>query len=92
MQKGEHAVQVAKDGLLVLFVCAICSRSFDKKILHKIMGTEYCESSACIRVVAWDDTALDTSIECSPQEWSLLGQAAGGAAKVEVHGHSHLCR
>jgi hypothetical protein len=48
---------VAEDGLSVLFVRAISSMSFDKKILRKIMGAEYRESSS--RVVAWDDTALD---------------------------------
>jgi len=57
MQKGEYQVRVAKDGLSVSFVCAISLRSFDKKILRKIMGKEYRESSA--RVVAWDDTALE---------------------------------
>ena len=57
MQKGEYQIQVAKDGLLVLFVRAIPSRSFDKKILKQIMGENYRESSA--RVVAWDDTALE---------------------------------
>ena len=57
MQKSDYRIQVAEDGLLVSFLCAICSRSFDKKILRKIMGTEYRESSA--RVVAWDDTALE---------------------------------
>ncbi len=48
---------MAKDGLLVSFVRAISSMSFDKKILRKIMGAEYRECSSC--VVAWDDTALD---------------------------------
>ena len=57
MQKGEYQIQVAKDGLLVLFVRAIPSRSFDKNILKKIMGENNCESSA--RIVAWDDTALE---------------------------------
>ena len=57
MKKGEHQIQVAEDGLSVSFVCAIPSRSFDKKILKKIMGENYRESSA--RVVAWDDTALE---------------------------------
>jgi hypothetical protein len=57
MKKGEYEVQVAKDGLLVSFVRAISSRSFDKKILRKIMGGEYRESSSC--VIAWDDTALE---------------------------------
>jgi hypothetical protein len=56
MQKSEYQVRVAKDGLLVSFVRAISSMSFDKKILRKIMGAEYRESSS--RVVAWDDTAL----------------------------------
>jgi len=57
MQKGEYQIQVAEDCLLVLFVRAIPSRSFDTKILKKIMGENYHESSA--RVVAWDDTALE---------------------------------
>jgi hypothetical protein len=39
-----------------LFLHAISSLSFDKKILRKIMGADYRESSS--RVVAWDDTAL----------------------------------
>ena len=47
---------MAEDGLLVLFFCAICSCSYDKKILWKIMGENYRKSSAC--VVAWDDTVL----------------------------------
>jgi hypothetical protein len=56
MQKSEYQVRVAEDGLLVSFVRAISLMSFDKKILCKIMGAEYRESSS--RVVAWDDTAL----------------------------------
>ena len=35
MQKSEYLIQVAEDGLLVSFICAIPSRSFDKKILKK---------------------------------------------------------
>ena len=61
MQKGEYKVQVAKDSLSVLFRRAICSRSFNKKILRKIMGEEYRESSA--RVVAWDDTAQEMEMQ-----------------------------
>jgi hypothetical protein len=57
MQKGEYQIQVAKDGLLVLFIRAIPSRSFDKKILKKILSKKYRESSA--HVIAWDDTALE---------------------------------
>jgi hypothetical protein len=57
MNKGEYQVRVAEDGLSVSFVRAISSRSFDKRILWKIMGAKYCESSS--RVVAWDDTALE---------------------------------
>ena len=57
MQKGEHQVRVAEDGLSVSFVRAISAMSFDKRILRKIMGAEYRESSS--RVVAWDDTALE---------------------------------
>ena len=56
MQKREYQVRVAEDGLSVSFVRAISAMSFDKKILRKIMGAEYHESSS--RVVAWDDMAL----------------------------------
>ena len=45
MQKGEYQMRVAEDGLSVLFVRAISSRSFDKKILRKNMGAEYHKSS-----------------------------------------------
>jgi hypothetical protein len=48
---------VTEDGLLVSLVCVISSRSFDKKIIRKIMGGEYRESSS--RVIAWDDTVLE---------------------------------
>jgi hypothetical protein len=89
MHKSEYQVRVAEDGLSVSFLRAISSLSFDKRILKKIMGEEYRESSS--RVVAWDDTAGDATTECAPREWSLLGRASGGTAKVEVHGHSH-CR
>jgi hypothetical protein len=56
MQKGEYQVREAEDGLSlsVLFVRAITSRSFDKKILCKIMGMEYRE---------WDDTALEMQVK-----------------------------
>jgi hypothetical protein len=57
MEKNEYQVRVAEDGLSVSFVRAISSLSFDKRILRKIMGEEYRESSS--RVVAWDDTALE---------------------------------
>jgi hypothetical protein len=57
MEKNEYQVRVAEDGLSVSFVRAIFSLSFDKRILRKIMGEEYRESSS--RVVAWDDTALE---------------------------------
>jgi hypothetical protein len=57
MQKSEYQVRVAEDGLSVSFVRAISSKSFDKKILGKIMGAEYRESSS--RVVACEDTALE---------------------------------
>ena len=56
MQKSEYRVRVAEDYLSVSFVRAISSMSFDKKILRKIMGAEYRESSS--HFVAWDDTAL----------------------------------
>ena len=86
MQKREYQVHVAEDGLSVSFLRAISSLSFDKKILRKIMGAEYRESSS--RVVAWDDTALAMQAK---NVRPMLGLAAGGAANVEVHGHSH-CR
>ena len=57
MQKGEYQVRVAEDGLLVSFVRAISFHSFDKKILKKILGKDYRESSA--RIVPWDDMALE---------------------------------
>ena len=57
MEKNEYQVRVAEDGFSVSFVRAISSLSFDKRILRKIMGEEYRESSS--RVVAWDDTALE---------------------------------
>ena len=58
MQKDEYEVRVAEDGRSLLFLRAIRSRyHFNKKILHKIMGVEYRESSA--RVVTWDNTALE---------------------------------
>jgi hypothetical protein len=57
MQKGEYQGRVAEDGLSVSFVHAISLRSFDKKILRKIMGVEYRKSSS--RLVAWDDKALE---------------------------------
>ncbi len=57
MEKSEYQVRVAEDGLSVSFVRAISSMSYDKRILKKIMGEEYRESSS--RVVAWDDTALE---------------------------------
>jgi hypothetical protein len=56
MQKSEYQVRVAKDGLLASLICAVSLISFDKKILRKIMGAEYRESSS--RVIDWNDTAL----------------------------------
>jgi hypothetical protein len=58
MEKGEYKVQVAKDSLSLLLLHAIQARSFDKNIFHKIMGTNYSESSTCW-VVAWDVTGLE---------------------------------
>ncbi len=58
MEKNEYQVRVAEDGLSVSFVRSISSLSFDKRILRKITGEEYRESSS--RVIAWDDTALET--------------------------------
>ncbi len=57
MEYGEFEVQVAKDGCLISFVHAICARSFEKKILKKIMKGDYCES--CAHVITWDDTVQD---------------------------------
>ncbi len=56
MGKGEYEVQVAEDGHLLTFVCAIRARLFDKKIPRKIMKEDYSKSSACI--AARDGTAL----------------------------------
>ena len=57
MQKGEYEVRVAEDGLSVSFRRAICSWSFNMKILCQIIGKEYRECSA--RIIAWDDTVLE---------------------------------
>ena len=54
LEKGEYEAQVADDSLLLLFVCTIRARSFSNKILCKIMGDDYLESSA--RVVACGTT------------------------------------
>ncbi len=57
MEYGEYEVQVAKDSCSILFVSAICARSFDKIILKKIMKDKYHEGSA--RVIVWDDTVQE---------------------------------
>jgi hypothetical protein len=64
MEKGEYKASVAEDPRLLSFLRAICSRSFDEKIPRKIMGTEYCKSSAGI--VAWDNTALEMQAKNVP--------------------------
>jgi hypothetical protein len=57
MEYDEYKVRVAKDGHLILFVCAICARLFDKIILKKIMKNNYHEGSASI--IAWDYTVQE---------------------------------
>ena len=84
---------MTKDGFLVSFLRAICNRSFDKKILCKIMGTEYRESSA--RVVAWDDTALEMQAKNvrpvnglfwgEPQVVRLRWKCTGTPTRVDKH-------
>jgi hypothetical protein len=54
MEYGEYEVRVAEDGCLILFVRAICAKSFDKIIVRKIMKDNYHQGST--RVIAWDDT------------------------------------
>ena len=55
------------------FLCAICTRSFNKKILHKIVGTNYCKSSA--RIVAWDDAVLEMQAKkVRPKNGLLWGE------------------
>jgi len=93
MKKGEYEVQVAEDGLSVSFRRAICLRSFNKKILRKIMGVEYRESSA--RVVAWDDTALEMQQQNvrplnglfwgEPQVVQLRWKCTGTPTRVDKH-------
>jgi hypothetical protein len=93
MQKSEYQIRVAEDDLLVLFLRAISSRSFDKKILRKIMGTEFRESSS--RVVAWDDTALEMQSNNvrrvnglfwgEPQVVRLRWQCTGTPTHVDKH-------
>jgi hypothetical protein len=57
MEYSEYEVQVAKDGHLISFICAIRAKLFDKTILKKIMGQHYHEGSA--RVIAWNDTVQE---------------------------------
>ncbi len=93
MQKSEYQIQVAEDGLSVSFLCAICSCSFDKKILRKIMGAEYRESSAC--VVPWDDTAPEMQAKNvrpvnglfwgEPQVVRLRWKCTGTPTRVDKH-------
>ncbi len=93
MKKGEYEVRVAEDGLLVSFRCAICSRSFNKKILRKRVGVEYRESSA--RVVTWDDTALEMQQQNvhplnglfwgEPQVVQLRWKCTGTPTRVNKH-------
>ena len=91
MQNGEYEMRVAEDGLLVLFLRAICSHSFDKKILCKIMGTEYPESSA--RVVAWDDTALEMQAKhVRPNNGLFWGEPQVVQLKWKCTGNPTLCR
>jgi len=93
MQKSEHQVRVAEDGLSVLFVCAISSMSFDKKFLRKIMCAEYRESSS--RVIAWDNTALEMQAKNvrpvnglfwgKPQVARLMWKCTGTPTAVNKH-------
>ena len=57
IKKGSYDVQVAKDGLSLLWQWASRSECFNKKILKKILGDEYRDSSH--RVVAWDDLRVE---------------------------------
>jgi hypothetical protein len=100
MQKSEYRIRVAEDGLSVLFLRAICSCSFDKKILRKIMGAEYRESSA--HVVAWDDTALEMQANNvrlvnglfwgKPQVVWLRWKCTGTPTRVDKHDYPTECR
>ena len=82
-----------KDSLSVSFVRAISSRSFDKKILRKIMGTEYRESSS--HIVAWDNMALEMQSKNvrpvnglfwgEPQVVRLRWKCAGTPTAVNKH-------
>jgi hypothetical protein len=93
MQKSEYQVRVAKDSLSVSFICVISSMSFNKKILRKIMGVGYRESSS--RVVAWDDTVLamqaknvrpiDGLFWGEPQVARLMWKCTGTPTAVNKH-------
>ncbi len=84
---------MTEDSLSVSFLRAICSRSFDKKILCKIMGTEYRESST--RLVAWDDTVLEMQAKNvhpvnglfwgEPQVVRLRWKCTGTPTRVDKH-------
>ncbi len=70
MQKGEYQVRVGEAGLLLLFLCTIRARSFDMKILCKIMKAEYHKSSAC--VIAWDNKVLEMQEKKVHPKYSLF--------------------
>ena len=69
------------------------SRSFDKRILKKIMREEYRESSS--RVVAWDDTALEMQAKNvrpvnglfwgEPQVVRLMWKCTGTPTAINKH-------
>ena len=91
MQKCEYQVRVAEDGLSVSFLRAISSLSFDKKILRKIMGVVYRESSS--RVVAWDDTALEMQAKnVRPVNGLFWGEPQVVRLKWKCTGNPTLCR
>jgi hypothetical protein len=57
IKKGSYDVQVAKDGLLLLWRWASCSECFKMEILKKILWDKYRDSSHC--VVAWDNLRME---------------------------------
>ena len=57
IKKGSYDVQVAKDGLLLLWRWASCSECFKMEILKKTLWDKYRDSSHC--VVAWDNLRME---------------------------------
>jgi hypothetical protein len=73
IKKGSYEVQVAEDGLSLSWQQVSRSEFFNKEILKKILGDEYCDSSH--RVVAWDDLRMEMHDKNVRSKQGLFGGA-----------------